>query len=69
MNGGVSSKELNKKLLNILDQLKSNSNLLDDSDFIKRIKRRLKAGADPNVQNQDGKTLLHYVAERNNTKV
>ncbi|WP_374698748.1 hypothetical protein [Wolbachia endosymbiont (group B) of Limnophora tigrina] len=49
MNGGVSSKELNKKLLKILDQLKSNSNLLDDSDFIKRIKRRLKAGADPNV--------------------
>ncbi len=63
MNGGVPSKELNETLLNILDQLESDSNLLDNSDNIKYIISLLQAGADPNVQNQAGKTLLDYLNE------
>ncbi|XCA33530.1 MAG: hypothetical protein ABS808_01555 [Wolbachia endosymbiont of Polyergus mexicanus] len=37
MNGGVPSKKLNETLLNILDDLESDSNLLDNSDNIKYI--------------------------------
>lgn len=56
---------LYKRLSDILDRLASNSNLLGDSNFTQHIMFLLQAGADPNVQNQAGKTLLHYVAERN----
>lgn len=67
MHGGVPNKELNEELRNILGQLESNRGLLDNSDNIKYIISLLEAGANPNIQNQDGKTLLHYVAERNDT--
>ncbi|WP_419247488.1 ankyrin repeat domain-containing protein [Wolbachia endosymbiont of Rhagoletis indifferens] len=65
MHGGVPNKELNEELRNILNELASNRGLLDSSDNIKYIISLLEAGADPNIQNQNGKTLLHYVAERN----
>ncbi|WP_265040593.1 ankyrin repeat domain-containing protein [Wolbachia endosymbiont (group A) of Ectemnius continuus] len=58
---------LNEELRGILNELASNSNLLDDSNSIQHIMFLLQAGADPNVQNQDEKTLSHYVAKRNNT--
>ncbi|XCA33529.1 MAG: ankyrin repeat domain-containing protein [Wolbachia endosymbiont of Polyergus mexicanus] len=38
---------------------------LDNPDRIQYIMLLLGTGANPNVQNQAGKTLLHYVAERN----
>ncbi|GFR08383.1 ANK_REP_REGION domain-containing protein [Trichonephila clavata] len=63
MNGGVPSKGLNETLLNILNELAIDRSLLDN--FSQHIRFLLGAGANPNVQNQDGKTLLHYVAERN----
>lgn len=64
MHGGVP----NKGLHDILDQLESNNNLLSDCNYIQYIMSLLEAGANPNIQNQDGKTLLHYVAECNDTK-
>jgi ankyrin repeat protein len=65
MNGeGVSSKELNETLLNILDQLASNSDLLDDGNNIEDIRLFLAKGANPNVQNQAGKTLSYYLDEK-----
>jgi ankyrin repeat protein len=57
---------LDEKLFNILNELASNSNLLNDSNSIQDIRFLLEIGANPNVQNQAGKTLLHYVAERDN---
>ncbi|WP_375316055.1 ankyrin repeat domain-containing protein [Wolbachia endosymbiont (group A) of Colletes cunicularius] len=65
--GKTLSYYLDEKLFNILNELASNSNLLDDSNSIQYIRFLLGTGANPNVQNQAGKTLLHYVAERNDT--
>ncbi|MGL9779593.1 MAG: ankyrin repeat domain-containing protein [Wolbachia sp.] len=56
---------LNEELLNILNQLAIDSNLLDNSNNTQYIMLLLGTGANPNVRNQAGKTLLHYVAERN----
>jgi hypothetical protein len=68
MNGGVPNKGLNEQLHDILDKLASNSNLLGNFNCIQHIMFLLQAGANPNVQNrEDGKTLLHYVAECNDT--
>ncbi|WP_353275784.1 ankyrin repeat domain-containing protein [Wolbachia endosymbiont (group A) of Pipizella viduata] len=64
MNDGVPSKELNETLLNILDQLESDSNLLDNSDNIKYIIFLLGEGADKNTKNQAGKTLSDYLNEK-----
>ncbi|GFR18324.1 ANK_REP_REGION domain-containing protein [Trichonephila clavata] len=63
--GKTLSHYLDKRLSDILDQLAIDRNLLDNPDWIQYIRFLLGAGANPNVQNQDGKTLLHYVAERN----
>ncbi|GFY65235.1 ANK_REP_REGION domain-containing protein [Trichonephila inaurata madagascariensis] len=63
MSGGVPSKGLNEQLHDILDQLAINSNLLDDSNCIQNIMFLLQAGADPNIQNQNGKTPLDYLNE------
>jgi len=64
MNGGVLNKELNEQLRNILDQLASNSDLLDDGNNIEDIRLFLAKGANPNVQNQAGKTLSYYLDEK-----
>jgi|GEM_PF-5517530 len=64
MNGGVPSKKLNETLLNILDDLESDSNLLDNSDNIKYIISLLGAGADRDTQNRYGKTLSYYLDEK-----
>ncbi|UJQ20681.1 ankyrin repeat domain-containing protein [Wolbachia endosymbiont of Delia radicum] len=56
-----------EKLRDILNELAINSDLLDGSNSIQYIKFLLGTGANPNVQNQDEKTLSHYVAKRNNT--
>ncbi|QMV46242.1 hypothetical protein HC358_04230 [Wolbachia pipientis] len=64
MNGGVPSKELNETLLNILDQLESDSNLLDNSDNIKYIISLLGEGADKNTKSQAEKTLSDYLNEK-----
>ncbi|MDR2046051.1 MAG: ankyrin repeat domain-containing protein [Rickettsiales bacterium] len=66
MNGGVPSKELNETLLNILDQLASNSSLLllDHPDNIQYIRFLLGAGADRDTQNRYGKTLSYYLDEK-----
>ncbi|WP_353282486.1 hypothetical protein [Wolbachia endosymbiont (group A) of Myopa testacea] len=52
---------LNERLSDILDQLESNSNSLDN--YIQYIISLLEAGADRNTQNQYGKTLSHYSNE------
>ncbi|KAF5269440.1 hypothetical protein FQR65_LT12765 [Abscondita terminalis] len=77
MNGGVPSKELNKELYdisdqlpstrdlrNILNQLASNSNLLDNSNCIQHIMFLLGAGANWDTQNRHGKTLSYYLDKR-----
>lgn len=63
--GKTLSYYLDEKLSNILNELESNRGLLDNQDCTQHIMLLLQAGADPNIQNQAGKTLLHYVAERN----
>src|SRR6266576_4476837 len=63
MNGGVPSKELNEELLNILNELEQDISLLNDHDYIQHI-RLLQVGADPNLKNQDGKTLSDYSSEK-----
>ncbi len=63
MNGGVPSKELNEELLNILNELEQDISLLNNHDYIQRI-RLLQVGADPNLKNQDGKTLSDYSSEK-----
>ncbi|GFR17166.1 uncharacterized protein TNCT_706171 [Trichonephila clavata] len=64
MDGGVPNKELNEELRNILDQLESNRGLLDNFDNIKYIISLLEAGADQNIRNQNGKTLLDYLNKK-----
>ncbi len=64
MNGGVPNKKLNETLLNILDDLESDSNLLNNSDNIKYIISLLGAGADRDTQNRYGKTLSYYLDEK-----
>ncbi|WP_425386516.1 ankyrin repeat domain-containing protein [Wolbachia endosymbiont (group A) of Barypeithes pellucidus] len=64
MHGGVPNKESNEELRNILGQLASNSNLLDPPNNIQHIMLLLGAGADPNIQNQNGKTLSYYLDEK-----
>ncbi|MFP3025972.1 MAG: ankyrin repeat domain-containing protein [Wolbachia sp.] len=64
MNGGVPSKELNETLLNILDDLESDSNLLNNPGNIQHIMFLLEAGADRDTQNRHGKTLSHYLDKR-----
>ncbi|WP_353285650.1 ankyrin repeat domain-containing protein [Wolbachia endosymbiont (group A) of Gastracanthus pulcherrimus] len=55
-----------EKLFNILNEVAIDRNLL--GNYVQRISLLLEAGANPNVQNrEDGKTLLHYVAECNDT--
>ncbi|WP_341812153.1 ankyrin repeat domain-containing protein [Wolbachia endosymbiont (group A) of Conops quadrifasciatus] len=63
--GKTLSYYLDEKLLNILNQLAIDSNLLDNSNYTQYIMFLLGAGANPNTQTRNGKTLLHYVAERN----
>src|SRR6266576_2264175 len=63
MNGGVPSKELNEELLNILNELEQDISLLNNHDYIQRI-RLLQVGADPNLKNQDGKTLSCYLNKK-----
>ncbi len=65
--GKTLSYYLDEKLSNILNELESNRGLLDNPDRTQYIMLLLGTGANPNVQNQAGKTLLHYVAERNDT--
>lgn len=67
MHSGLPDGNLNERLLNVLGELAINRNLLYHPDCIPYITSLLKAGANPNVQNQGGKTLLHYVAESNDT--
>ncbi|NEV49057.1 ankyrin repeat domain-containing protein [Wolbachia pipientis] len=55
---------LNKRLSGILDELEQDINLLDDDGFIHHIILFLGAGANPKVQNQDGKTLSDYLNEK-----
>ncbi|GFR08318.1 uncharacterized protein TNCT_112731 [Trichonephila clavata] len=64
--GKTLSYYLDEKLFNILNELAIDRNLL--GNYVQRISLLLQAGANPNVQNrEDGKTLLHYVAECNDT--
>ncbi|MGL9759438.1 MAG: ankyrin repeat domain-containing protein [Wolbachia sp.] len=56
---------LDEELSFILGHLEKDINLLDYSNNTLHIISLLKKGANPNIQGKNGKTLLHYVAERN----
>ncbi|WP_341823390.1 ankyrin repeat domain-containing protein [Wolbachia endosymbiont (group A) of Agelastica alni] len=66
-NKEILSDYLNKKLFDILNELESDRSLLNDFNYTQYIMFLLETGANPNIQNQNGKTLLHYVAECNDT--
>lgn len=73
MNGGVPNKEScdildqlssTRDPRNILDQLASNSNSLDDCNYVQYIMFLLRAGADQSTKIRDGKTQLDYFNEK-----
>lgn len=68
MHSGLPDENLDEELLTVLGKLAIDRNLLDYPSYIKYINSLLKAGANLNVQDRYGKTLLHYVAERNKTE-
>ncbi|WP_264731100.1 ankyrin repeat domain-containing protein [Wolbachia endosymbiont (group A) of Sphaerophoria taeniata] len=53
-----------EKLRDILNELASNSDLLDNSNYTRYIMFLLQAGADPNIRRPDGKTLSYYLNEK-----
>ncbi|MGL9732351.1 MAG: ankyrin repeat domain-containing protein [Wolbachia sp.] len=58
----IDRKRLDKELLYILNELVNYSNLKENIPYIKFL---LSLGANPDVQDLCGKTLLHYVTEHN----